>query len=44
MKYAQMLKCLCIEFGMTPSSRGRLELPNEEKGDDFASKLRSKIA
>lgn len=44
MKYAQMLRTLCIEFGMTPSSRGRLELPSEEKGDDFASKLRSKIA
>lgn len=43
MKYAQMLKSLCIEFGMTPSSRGRLELPSEEKSDDFASKLRSKI-
>lgn len=44
MKYAQMLRTLCIEFGMTPSSRGRLELPSEEKGDDFTSKLRSKIA
>lgn len=29
MKYAQMLKSLCVEFGMTPSSRGRLEVPKE---------------
>lgn len=43
MKYAQLFKCLCIEFGMTPSSRGRLEVPNEDGKDDFASKLRSKI-
>ena len=34
-KYAQMLRSICTEFGMTPSSRGRLQLPTEKIESDF---------
>lgn len=39
MKYAQMLKSLCTEFGMTPSSRGRLEVPKEKEKSDLDNLL-----
>lgn len=34
-KYAQLLKSISTEFGMTPSSRGRLQLPSEKAKSDF---------
>lgn len=33
-KSLQLVKAFCAEFGLTPSSRGRLSLPGE-KDDDF---------
>ena len=30
---AQLMKALCAEFGLTPSSRGRMSLPSDD-GDD----------
>ena len=41
----KQIRGFCAEFGLTPAARARIELPNEkDSGDDFASKLRSKIA
>lgn len=32
-RYLEICKAMCLEFGMTPSSRGRMLLPNEENKD-----------
>lgn len=42
-KYAQMLKSLATEFGLTPSSRGRLEVPVGKDVDPFEAHLRESI-
>jgi len=36
--FDQMMRC-CIEFGMTPSSRSRLKVNNEEPGEEFEKLL-----
>ena len=33
-KAQQMLKAYCVEFGLTPSSRGRISLPGMEDAED----------
>ena len=41
----KQIRAFCSEFGLTPAARAKMELPNERNhDDDFASKLRSKIA
>jgi len=42
-RYLEICKSMCVEFGMTPSSRGRMLLPNENKKekDDFEKLLDS---
>ncbi len=32
---AKQMRSLCAEFGMTPSSRGRMNVPGEKTPDDF---------
>lgn len=34
-KYAQIIKSFCAEFGLTPSSRCRLVLPQDKEVDQF---------
>lgn len=34
-KSMQLIKSFCAEFGLTPSSRGRMSLPEVDDGDDF---------
>ena len=36
---AQLVRAFCSEFGLTPSSRGRMELPNEDALDDMGGLL-----
>ncbi|MHB1126868.1 MAG: phage terminase small subunit P27 family [Bacillota bacterium] len=38
LKYLQQVKAFCAEFGLTPSSRGRMSLPGQEE-DDFEGLL-----
>lgn len=38
-KYLQIIRAFCAEFGLTPSSRGRMVLPCSEGADDFGSFL-----
>lgn len=33
-KYLQLVKAFCAEFGLTPSSRSRIELPDPDEDDD----------
>lgn len=33
-KYLQLVKAFCAEFGLTPSSRGRMQLPGQTEDDD----------
>jgi len=32
---AKIIKTICVEFGLTPSSRSRISLPNETIDDEF---------
>ncbi|MBO8183761.1 MAG: phage terminase small subunit P27 family [Archaeoglobus sp.] len=38
-KYQQIIKSFCAEFGLTPSSRARIELPDGLGEDDMAGLL-----
>jgi P27 family predicted phage terminase small subunit len=39
-KYLQICKAFCVEFGMTPSARGRMTFgAGDEKEDDFEKTL-----
>jgi len=41
-KAQQMLKAYCVELGLTPSARSRIQLPGEESGDDVVAKMMNK--
>lgn len=34
-KSMQIIRAFCAEFGLTPSARARMTLPDEDDGDDF---------
>lgn len=36
---AKIIKAICVEFGLTPSSRGRISLPSESPEDEFEKLL-----
>lgn len=38
-KYLEICKTMCVEFGMTPSSRGRMLLPSQKSEEDEFEKL-----
>lgn len=40
----KQIKTFCSAFGLEPSSRAKIELPNSQPADDFADKLRASIA
>ncbi len=33
-KYLQLVRAFCAEFGLTPSSRGRMHIPEREDGEE----------
>jgi len=37
--YSKLLISICVEFGMTPSSRGRMQLPSGPDDDDNMERL-----
>lgn len=41
-KALKQVKAFCTEFGLTPSSRGRMTLPERGEEDEFEAFLRSK--
>jgi len=41
-KALKQMKAFCTEFGLTPSSRGRLSLPEQGEEDEFENFLRAK--
>lgn len=43
-KAAQIMKAFLIEFGLTPASRSRIAVPEEQKEDEFSKFLRAKVA
>jgi len=40
--YLKIMKDLCSEFGLTPSSRSRMSIPNQREDDEFEVFLMSK--
>ena len=36
----KQIRAFCAEFGLTPASRARIELPSEREDDDFLLKLK----
>lgn len=41
LRYQQLIKAFCAEFGLTPSSRSRIQLPGQEEDDEFSNFLDS---
>ncbi len=39
-KSMQLIRAFCAEFGLTPSSRGRMSLPEQKEEDEFEEFLR----
>jgi P27 family predicted phage terminase small subunit len=39
----KQIRAFCTEFGMTPSARGGMELPDKKEDDGFLAKLREQM-